>query len=213
MKEESNKQADIVLLKKLSDLLKICEDIKQTETLNGTKLKRIDNEIQDWFMLIQKGNLTPTESSNVTSRLKELQMVRKALRNEFAILNIYKNNCNIDCDSLHKALEEYLKKPKKNYEYKVIDTETIKEVLNKKQGIPEVTSQQEEKGKKETTRHISKATMATRKIEKYPFDKMLELYQNGKSYKEISNIVGCSYSTVVASFSRHKREQSVEKND
>ena len=89
---DNEKQCDKIFLKKVNELIEIFDWIDHEIENTAERTSKIDSESSDWLHLIENNCLTDKESIRVVKILHELREKRRSVKNEYFLLNVYKEN-------------------------------------------------------------------------------------------------------------------------
>lgn len=103
---DNEKQCDKIFLKKVNELIEIFDWIDHEIENTAERTSKIDSESSDWLHLIENNRLTDKESVRVVKILHELREKRRSVKNEYFLLNVYKEN---KMKLIHQAQREMFK--------------------------------------------------------------------------------------------------------
>lgn len=144
-------QCDKILLKKLDDLIDILNWIDDEITSNSEKNSNVDSELSDWLHLVENNNLTDKELLEIMKKIKELRLKRRSVKNEYFLLNAYKEN---KIKLIHQAQRDFFRNEIMNkwyelnmpYNNRVITDKDVDEIV--KEDIKAKEPTQKKRGRK-----------------------------------------------------------------
>lgn len=176
-----NKQIDLVVLKKIQDVIQGLDDLDGMFAENSQNQSKNDSEISDWLHVLQDDEtLTDEAIAEIGRKIGELRKERNSLRNAYEIMKTFNENKNklIHPDN-RKFLTTLVHKTMKNlnqpYKNRIISEDEIHAL----------------KKDKEPNKHHN----AGRK-EKYNIEQIKELILSGKTQREIAKELNCVQSTI-----------------
>lgn len=164
---------EIDFYNKLTQAVKILDELDDMGNECPKKQSEIDSEISDWLHKIQHDELTEKDYVEIGKKLKELRKERESLNNQWELARIYNTDRNRLADPgnrefLMNSIRNKYNNFNKPYNNRVLDEEKIKEVLG-------------------TSR---------KKRTKVDHEKITKMFNDGMSVKDISKELGCAEITI-----------------
>lgn len=176
-----NKQIDLVVLKKIQDVIQGLNDLDEMYAENSQNQSKNDSEISDWLHVLQDDESLDDEAiASIGKKIAELRKERNSLRNAYEIMKTFNENKNklahpdnrkFLTTSVHKTMKN-LNQPYKN---RIISEDEIHALKKDKQ-----TNNHHNAGRKE----------------KFDIEQIKELLLSGKSQKEIAKELNCAQGTI-----------------
>ena len=138
------KLRDEVIIEKITQAIKILDEIDEMIDTQPKTLQQIDYELSDYYHLIENENLKNYNINKIVERIKELRKIRRSLNNENAIEDTFRNHKQklIGNDTRQFLLTEINKKKKdlsSQYKNRILTEKMSKELLDEpkvKRGRP-----------------------------------------------------------------------------
>ena len=135
---------DEILVDKITQAVKILDEIDEMISTQGQELQKIDLELSDLYHFIENNNVTDNTSVKLIERIKELRLKRRSLQREYEIENAYKNNSskmmgNGTRSFLLNTIKQTVKNLNSEYKNRVLTDEDIEQLQStekKKRGRP-----------------------------------------------------------------------------
>ena len=135
---------DEILVDKITQAVKILDEIDEMISTQGQELQKIDLELSDLYHFIENNNVTDNTSVKLIERIKELRLKRRCLQREYEIENAYKNNSskmmgNGTRSFLLNTIKQTVKNLNSEYKNRVLTDEDIEQLQStekKKRGRP-----------------------------------------------------------------------------
>lgn len=177
-----NKQIDLIVLKKIQDVIKGLDDLDGMFAENSQNQSKNDSEISDWLHVLQDDeSLDDVAIASIGKKIAELRKERNSLRNAYEIMKTFNENKNklIHPDN-RKFLIALVHKTRKNlnqpYKNRVISENEIDELKNKKKNDTTIST----RGRKE----------------ELDIEKIKELLLSGMSQRKIAEKLNCAQPTI-----------------
>ena len=135
---------DEILVDKITQAVKILDEIDEMISTQGQELQKIDLELSDLYHFIENNNVTDNTSVKLIERIKQLRLLRRSLQREYEIENAYKNNSskmmgNGTRSFLLNTIKQTVKNLNSEYKNRVLtddDIEKLQSTEKKKRGRP-----------------------------------------------------------------------------
>lgn len=135
---------DEILVDKITQAVKILDEIDEMISTQGQELQKIDLELSDLYHFIENNNVTDNTSVKLIERIKQLRLKRRSLQREYEIENAYKNNSskmmgNGTRSFLINTIKQTVKNLNSEYKNRVLTNEDIEKLQStekKKRGRP-----------------------------------------------------------------------------
>lgn len=135
---------DEILVDKITQAVKILDEIDEMISTQGQELQKIDLELSDLYHFIENNNVTDNTSVKLIERIKQLRLLRRSLQREYEIENAYKNNSskmmgNGTRSFLLNTIKQTVKNLNSEYKNRVLTDEDIQNLQStekKKRGRP-----------------------------------------------------------------------------
>ena len=135
---------DEILVDKITQAVKILDEIDEMISTQGQELQKIDLELSDLYHFIENNNVTDNTSVKLIERIKQLRLKRRSLQREYEIENAYKNNSskmmgNGTRSFLLNTIKQTVKNLNSEYKNRVLTDEDIQNLQStekKKRGRP-----------------------------------------------------------------------------
>ena len=135
---------DEILVDKITQAVKILDEIDEMISTQGQELQKIDLELSDLYHFIENNNVTDNTSVKLIERIKQLRLKRRSLQREYEIENAYKNNSskmmgNGTRSFLLNTIKQTVKNLNSEYKNRVLtdeDIEKLQSTEKKKRGRP-----------------------------------------------------------------------------
>lgn len=135
---------DEILVDKITQAVKILDEIDEMISTQGQELQKIDLELSDLYHFIENNNVTDNTSVKLIERIKQLRLKRRSLQREYEIENAYKNNSskmmgNGTRSFLINTIKQTVKNLNSEYKNRVLtddDIEKLQSTEKKKRGRP-----------------------------------------------------------------------------
>ena len=135
---------DEILVDKITQAVKILDEIDEMISTQGQELQKIDLELSDLYHFIENNNVNDDTSVKLIERIKYLRLMRRSLQREYEIENAYKNNSskmmgNNTRPFLLNTIKQTVKNLNTEYKNRVLTDEDIQNLQStekKKRGRP-----------------------------------------------------------------------------
>lgn len=135
---------DEILVDKITQAVKILDEIDEMISTQGQELQKIDLELSDLYHFIENNNVTDNTSVKLIERIKQLRLLRRSLQREYEIENAYKNNSskmmgNGTRSFLINTIKQTVKNLNSEYKNRVLtdeDIQSLQSTEKKKRGRP-----------------------------------------------------------------------------
>lgn len=135
---------DEILVDKITQAVKVLDEIDEMISTQGQELQKIDLELSDLYHFIENNNVTDNTSVKLIERIKQLRLMRRSLQREYEIENAYKNNSskmmgNGTRSFLINTIKQTVKNLNSEYKNRVLTNEDIEKLQStekKKRGRP-----------------------------------------------------------------------------
>lgn len=135
---------DEILVDKITQAVKILDEIDEMISTQGQELQKIDLELSDLYHFIENNNVNDDTSVKLIERIKYLRLMRRSLQREYEIENAYKNNSskmmgNNTRPFLLNTIKQTVKNLNTEYKNRVLtdeDIENLQSTEKKKRGRP-----------------------------------------------------------------------------
>lgn len=135
---------DEILVDKITQAVKVLDEIDEMISTQGQELQKIDLELSDLYHFIENNNVTDNTSVKLIERIKQLRLKRRSLQREYEIENAYKNNSskmmgNGTRSFLINTIKQTVKNLNSEYKNRVLtdeDIEKLQSTEKKKRGRP-----------------------------------------------------------------------------
>ncbi len=138
------KERDKLVYEKITQVVKLLDEIDEMINDQSSELQKADYEISDWLHYIENSDIGKENSVKILNKVKELRQTRRTLHREYEIENAYKNNSskmmgNNTRQLLLAEINKAIKRYDSEYKNRVLTEEDIKAILEptkKKAGRP-----------------------------------------------------------------------------
>ncbi len=135
---------DEILVDKITQAVKILDEIDEMISTQGQELQKIDLELSDLYHFIENNNVNDDTSVKLIERIKYLRLMRRSLQREYEIEKSYKDNSskmmgNNTRQFLLNTIKQTVKNLNTEYKNRVLtdeDIENLKTTEKKKRGRP-----------------------------------------------------------------------------